>query len=237
MWARLGEERWARVDFMSSRRWRSTRRASPIGGCAQTWWARAGRRPERRNDFRPLDEKESRFLGQTIRDAQTTLRAAGATEVVYVLDRGFDIASVVMLACAGELPCRFILRAAQDRRVLTPKSEAARYLKQAVQGTPILGRYDVNVPARRGQPARTARMQVQASAVKVLVPITRKRHHTLSLNAVWVREVDGPKGSSLSWLLLTTESICSYENVTEIVNGYSYRWRIEETRRAWKSGG
>ena len=208
-----------------------------LGICAQTWWARVGRPSKRRNDFRPLDEKETRYLAQTVRAAQSTLRAADVGEIVHVMDRGFDVASVLMLACDSEVPCRFIVRAAQDRRVQTPKGATQRYLRQAVRGTPILGRYDVSVPARGAQAARTARVQVQATAVNVLLPITRKRRHTLALNVVWVRELDGPKGASLSWLLLTTESVSSYEDVTEVVRGYSYRWRIEEMHRVWKSGG
>lgn len=208
----------------------------PLGVCAQTWWARLAPSPEKRNDFRPLDEKESRFLAETLRAADERLRsAAAAADVVHVMDRGFDVASV--LALSADEGARFIVRASQDRRVAMPKGEKRRYLQETVKATPIIGRYLVAVPERLGQRSRTARVQVQATAVRLSVPITRKRHREIPLNAVWVRELDGPKGASLSWLLLTTESIASYDQVAEIIRGYSYRWRIEEMHRAWKSGG
>jgi Transposase DDE domain len=74
-------------------------------------------------------------------------------------------------------------------------------------------------------------------AVLLEVPVKKRRWTLVPLNAVLIRELDGPKGAMLSWLLLTTESIATYNDVLKIVRGYSYRWRIEEVHRVWKRGG
>jgi hypothetical protein len=213
------------------------RNGSPIGVCAQTWWARTTSTEDPHDNFRPLDEKETRFLTQTIQTADERLRrGASAPRVVYLLDRGFDAAPVLMLA-SGETRCRFILGAAQNRRVTTAEGTPPRYLRDVLRGAPIVGRYDVAVPERDGRRARTARVQVQATAVLLEVPIKKRKWTLVPLNAVLVRELDGPKDASLSWLLLTTESISTYEEVRDIIRGYSFRWRIEEVHRVWKRGG
>jgi hypothetical protein len=209
----------------------------PIGLCEQTWWTRTRFGPTERNDFRPLDEKESRFLGEAIRNAHRRFRAeAPNTHVVYVADRGFDIASVLSASQESE-PCAFIIRAAQRRRLINGEK---RVLPDVVRATPILGHYFVQVPERNNRPSRTARVQVQATAVQLAVPISTSQdspRRVLPLNAIWVRELDGPKGDMLSWLLLTTESIDTYEQITAVIRAYSYRWRIEELHRMWKRGG
>jgi hypothetical protein len=213
------------------------RNGSPVGVCAQTWWARTAPAKDPHDNFRPLDEKETRFLTQTIQAADDRLRAgASSSKVVYLLDRGFDAAPVVMLA-AGERPCRFILRAVQNRRVATPEGSSPRYLRDVLRGAPIIGRYDVAVPQGENRRARTARVQVQVASVMLEIPVSKRRWTVVSLNAVLVRELDGPKNAALSWLLLTTESIATYNDVLDVIRGYSYRWRIEELHRVWKSGG
>jgi hypothetical protein len=211
---------------------------TPIGICAQTWWARTAPSPDVRNDFRPLDKKETRFLAATIRSSQEVVKgSAPDTHVVHVADRGFDAASVLALAKDENAPCSFIIRAAQDRRLDAQEEQERRYLKESLKATPIRGRYSVHVPERPNRRARIARVQVQAAAVEVSIPVTRKRRDVVRLNAVLVRELDGPKGQCLSWLLLTTEPIDSYEQIAAIIRAYSYRWRIEEFHRTWKRGG
>jgi hypothetical protein len=211
----------------------------PLGVCEQTWWVRTRLGPAERNDFRPLDEKESRFLAEAIQNAHRRMQKdAPAAHVVYLADRGFDIASVLSL-CQQAAPCAFIIRAAQKKRIALLNGER-RYLPDVVRAMPILGHAFVRVPERNNRPARTARVQIQAAAVELLVPVSTsqdQRRENLPLNCVWVRELDGPKGDLLSWLLLTTESIDTFEHITAVIRAYAYRWRIEEFHRAWKRGG
>ena len=59
----------------------------------------------------------------------------------------------------------------------------------------------------------------------------------LHLNAVHVLEMDPPEGESpVEWVLLTTESIATKEDVEDVIDNYRARWLIEEYFKAIKTG-
>jgi len=47
-----------------------------------------------------------------------------------------------------------------------------------------------------------------------------------------VSEADEP----IQWVLLTTESVDTFENILTVIEYYSLRWRIEEWHKVLKSG-
>jgi hypothetical protein len=170
----------------------------------------------------------------TLEDALGRVRAQGSqTLAVAVMDRGFDCWPVLRTAQQG---AHFIMRAQFDRRLADGPKGGRRYLHRSLQSQPVRGRYDVQVPERPGRAERVAHMQVQTQRVTVELRVSKRRREYLELNAVLAREVSGPKGASLSWLLLTTEPIDRFVHVVDIVRAYAFRWRIEEMHRAWKRG-
>jgi hypothetical protein len=206
-----------------------------IGVCAQHWWARTQRSPNRPCDKRKLEDKETRFSRATLVEAIDRLREhAPETLAVTVMDRGFDCWPVLLTAQDG---AHFIVRAKHDRRVANGSRGGRRYLHPTLASQAPQGTYEVEVPARGGRPARVARMQLQYAPVTVRLPVTRKRRVQVQLNAVLAREVRGPRGQALCWMLLTTEPIDTFEHVVALVRAYTYRWRIEELHRMWKRGG
>jgi hypothetical protein len=208
----------------------------PLGVCAQQWWARTERSPKRPCNRRKLHEKETRFSVGALQQAATHLRRdAPDTHAIFVVDRGFDCWPVLQAARTEQVG--LIVRAKYDRRLASVHDAPVRYLHQTLQAQPLRGHYAVQVPARDGRPARVARMQVQAARLTLALPVTRKRREPLEINAVLAREVGGPSGQSLCWLLLTTEPIDDFVQICAIVHAYSLRWRIEEMHRAWKRGG
>ena len=59
----------------------------------------------------------------------------------------------------------------------------------------------------------------------------------LSLNVVYVREVEPPQGATpVEWLLWSTEPIETAEQVARVVDTYRSRWLIEEFFKALKTG-
>jgi Transposase Tn5 dimerisation domain/Transposase DNA-binding len=207
----------------------------PIGVCAQTWWARTSRSPKRRCSRRKLEDKETRFMQQTWLDAQACLKErCPDTRIVGVMDRGFDCWPILRTASTDD--AAFIVRAQYSRRLLDSRTGTRRYLFPTLAAQPVIGRYDVEVPARDGHPTRTARMHVRAMRVTIELRVTNKRREYVELNAVHAYEVRGPKERSLSWFLLTTEPIDTFDECVDIVRAYAMRWRIEELHRAWKSG-
>jgi hypothetical protein len=208
----------------------------PLGVCAQQWWARTERSPKRPCNRRKLHEKETRFSVGALQQAAAHLRQeAPDTQAIFVVDRGFDCWPVLQAAHAEQVG--LIVRAKYDRRLASVRDAPVRYLHETLQAQPLRGHYSVQVQAREGRPARVARMQVQAARLTLALPVTRKRRESLEINAVLAREVDGPRGGGLCWMLLTTEPIDLLEQICAVVHAYSWRWRIEEMHRAWKRGG
>lgn len=206
-----------------------------IGVCAQHWWARTQRSPKRPCDKRKLQDKETRFSRATLVDAVDRLREhAPETLAVSVMDRGFDCWPVLLTSQDG---AHFIVRAKHNRRLADGPRGGRRYLHPTLASQPVQGSYEVEVPARGGCPARVARMHLQYAPFTVRLPVTRKRRVQVQLNAVLAREVNGPRGQALCWMLLTTEPIDTFDQVVALVRAYSCRWRIEELHRMWKRGG
>jgi hypothetical protein len=206
-----------------------------VGVLAQTWWSRDQRSSKRRCSKIKLANKETRFLVSTAKEALARQAAhCPDTQLVLVQDRGFDCWPVLRTANDG---AHFIVRAKANRRLTDGKRGGRRYLQNELKLQPVVGRYDVAVPRRIDRDERTARMHVQTQRVTIELRVSKRGLEYVELNAVWAREVRGPHGASLSWLLLTTEPIDTFEQVLEIVQAYTYRWRIEEMHRVWKRGG
>jgi hypothetical protein len=210
-------------------------KGTPIGVCAQSWWARERVMGLRRCSRRKVGDKETRHALGTLESALGYLEAAcPETRAVALMDRGFDCWPVLRTAGQG---AHFVVRARPRRRLADGPRGGRRYLLATLQSQPILERYPISLPPREGRPGRTARMQLRAQRVTVRLQVGKRRVEHQELNVVWAQEVGGPAGAALSWMLLTTEPIESVAQVKAIVEAYTWRWRIEEMHRAWKRGG
>jgi len=203
----------------------------PIGVCAQTWWARKHRSPSHVGR-RPLATKETRYFVKTVVDAHARLSSeAPQTKAIFLMDRGFDCWPVLELASRS---VRMVVRAQYNRR-LAPDGDH-RYLRDALACAPKRGSFLLDVPARHGRAARRSKIVVRSRRVTLDLPADG-RIVQVTMNALEAREVNGPKGDAICWMLLTTESTTKSEEALEMVRAYAMRWRIEEVHRAWKRGG
>jgi hypothetical protein len=84
------------------------------------------------------------------------------------------------------------------------------------------------------QAAHVAHVAIRAATVSLRVT-TPEGVEPRSFNAVHVRET-GRRTNNLEWMLLTTHSIATLDDVREVIRGYTMRWRVEDFHRAWKSG-
>jgi len=133
----------------------------PVGVLAQTWWARLRPSPPLRHSKRKVETKETRFATGTLREvASRTKELAPKTRAICVGDRNFDCWPILQLTRTDDVA--LIVRAQYNRRLEGSHRGPRRYLADALKSAPELGRYDVEVPARGGHPARTARMRIQA---------------------------------------------------------------------------
>src|SRR5207253_4754901 len=97
----------------------------------------------------------------------------------------------------------FTIRAAWNRRLARGPG---KYLWEALQNSPLLGSYELEVPGGPKRKARTARMEVRAC--ELTLDLRNKwsgKHFEAPLYAVWTCERGtAPEGEKpLEWMLLT----------------------------------
>ena len=127
---------------------------------------------------------------------------------------------------------RFVVRAAQDRRIEGSTSGRLFELTGELKG---VGRYALTVPQKGGRRGRVAEMELGFAPVTLVS--SKKGQPARSLNVVFCREVGPAQGEGLQWTLLTHEPVSTPDQAGQIVSYYEQRWGIEEFHLAWTSGG
>lgn len=157
-----------------------------------------------------------------------------------ICDRGADIYEE--LVNCEELNHRFVIRAAQDRCLTDEEGrKITGKLFATARAQPALGKFELELRARPGQSARTARLQISSTEVWVRAPQRPGRGPgylpPVRCNVVRVWEADPPAGTeALEWILLTDWTAKTYTQALEVALAYSTRWLIEEFHKALKTG-
>jgi hypothetical protein len=209
-------------------------RGVPLGVCAQTWWARPTKRRKRgRSTYRPVHERESRYVVQTIQDVAGRFEGSDCSPWM-VIDRGGD--GTVIIDELVQCGARFTVRSSWNRRVRCGGSPT--YLREWLAGQSVQLHYDVNVTAGHNRTARTAHVTVRTATVELNVTHDwRAKRANPTLNVVWVREMRPPRGEKpLDWMLYTNAPITTPRDILQVVRSYTMRWRIEDFHKTWKSG-
>ena len=191
---------------------------------------------------RPAPEGETR--GQRLRRPRKSqcwtaaLSAAGrppaGSRWIYVADCESDFYEPVERCQRHGVD--FVIRSYQDRRL----AEADAPLRATLARAPVLGQTTVEVRARPGQPARTAKVELRSVQVDLAGPWRPggQQPPLRAIGVVEVREVPVPAGVSepLHWILLTSLPCTTQTEVLQVVGLYAARWWIEEYHKALKSG-
>ena len=207
-------------------------------------WARPLVNPheETHNRDRPIEDKESMRWLEGYRDVCQVAQQAPETLVVSLSDREGDVFECLL---EGATPQRgktaeWIIRSAQNRR-LTPTEESAsqaKKLRLAAVELPVVGTGTVKIPTRTNQPARVAQVEYRAGCVTVKAPPRKvDKLPDVTANVVFVVEVNPPADvEPLDWLLLTSLSIDTLQDVLRVVEYYALRWQIEVFFKVLKQG-
>ena len=155
--------------------------------------------------------------------------------VIHVMDREADIYELLQEAVKeGD---RFIIRSSWDRKVRGGSREAAKHIADALCESPVMGRLELEVPARPGQSPRKALLAIRRTKVTLRPPKALSGYGGIPLHVVEARELHPPQGvTSLHWRLLTAESVDNLKNCLQVIKIYSRRWVIEEFHKALKTG-
>ena len=164
----------------------------------------------------------------------TELAIRESTTVVTITDREGDIYDLLALERSDN--SHLLIRGTHNRRA----DHETKYLKEAIAQTPPSGQLLVNIPRGDDRPSRQATLTIRFATLTVEPPRTHQRRSQLKpvpLQVVLATEENPPQGAkAISWLLLTTITVNSFEEAVRCVRWYSYRWLIERYHYVLKSG-
>jgi hypothetical protein len=188
----------------------------------------AAARKEARN--RPFEQKESYRWVEALITVENLV--SKHTQVIHAFDREGDITEVFdkvrQLQHTG-----VIVRAAHNRSL---DSESER-LWSKLEGQPISLEQEIELPQTSKRSARKTKLAVRFCPVNLRTPYRFDNRDPLLVYAVYATEVDCPEGeTSVEWMLLTTEVVADIQTASMILRWYSYRWRVEEYHKIFKSG-
>jgi len=200
-----------------------------LGLVAGRVWTREGR-VEVPHAERLLADKESARWLNTAEAAKGVL--AGAAMVTEISDRESDLyAKWARVPAPG---FHILTRAMHDR----PVQGGAKL--STVPLTPA-GEAMVEVRARPGRPARTAKLAVGYARVNLSRPrylLEKGMPGTVAVSLVQVAEIDPPEDAEpILWRLLTTHEIPDEAMAWRVVAWYRQRWTIEQFFRTLKQQG
>lgn len=216
----------------------------PLGVIAANTWARSGRKPKMRAEKRGLQpDRESKRWFEQVQEVED--RMAPHVHAIHVMDREGDAYETLSRLHTSRLG--FVVRSAHDRRLLGAQpllSDALESLKHRCEReVPLARRIGSKMPRGRvihpPRHTRVARLAFSASRVDFERPryADKSLPKEVSLNVVHVLELDAPSGEKpVEWVLFTSESVETPEDILRVVDIYRARWTIEEFFKALKTG-
>jgi hypothetical protein len=167
-------------------------------------------------------------------EALTTVEneVSKSTRMIHVFDREGDITEV--FDKVRQLQHTGVLVRAAHNRSLDQNSER---LWSKLEAQSIGFEQEIKLPDTSKRSARKAKLAVRFCPVNLRTPYRFDNRDPLLVYAIYATEVDCPEGETpVEWMLLTTEVVADIQMASTILNWYSYRWRVEEYHKIFKSG-
>ena len=207
----------------------------PLGIASQEIWVREEETKQMSASERrkvPIEEKESNKWLTAL--SHTVACVPEGTQLISVGDAEADIFELFNYAVV-KLQTDLLIRAGQDRCVCAPE---VGHLWATLARQKIAGYLKVQVPKKDKHPKREAIVSVRYSKITLKAPPhLNKRLDNIPLYAILVQEENPPQGvEPISWLLLTTVPVLSFEDAVERIQWYRRRWQIEVYFKILKSG-
>jgi hypothetical protein len=179
---------------------------------------------------RPFEDKESYRWVEALTIVEKLV--SKHTRAVHVFDREGDITEVFVHV--RQLQHTGVLVRAAHNRSLDSDSER---LWSKLEAQPISFEQEIELPQTSKRSARKAKLVVRFCPVNLRTPYRFDDRDPLSVYAVYATEFDCPEGETpVEWMLLTTEVVTDIQMASTILRWYSYRWRVEEYHKIFKSG-
>ena len=190
----------------------------------------------------PIEQKESFRWLEGYRSACELARESPGTQIVSIADREADIYDIFVDAQQQPgVRAEFIIRAKLDR--CTPEHDEAAgpavfcKVRDEVAQSPRRATRTIELSQTPQRAARQAQLEIRAITVTVKPPHERSRLPSVTYNVVLVEEVNGPgDGTDVSWLLITSLPIETFDQVLLVIDYYVARWTVEIYFRTLKTG-
>jgi DDE family transposase len=184
-------------------------------------------------DYRrqPIEMKESYRWVQSAATAKRVLEAAAMVTVIG--DRESDIYEEF-----DRIPderTHLLTRACRDRALV-----GGGRLFTIAETWPAQHQFELDLRARPGRPARTAKVELRFGQVTIKRPGScsdPSASPQLTLRLIDVKEVDTSVEEPIHWRLLTTHDATTVAQALQLVAWYRERWHIEQLFRTSKSQG
>jgi Transposase DNA-binding/Transposase Tn5 dimerisation domain len=167
---------------------------------------------------------------------------------IHVMDRESD--NFEVFCHCQDQGVAWVTRArTMTRRILLEPGGESKPLQDFVKDLPVLSRLSLEVPAKaktRREPARAARLatlEVGFGTLWLPVPrqkstyLKQRKNEPIRMQVVFAREINVPPGvEPIEWVLYTSLTVGTLEDVLEVLRIYKTRWTIEEWHKAIKTG-
>lgn len=206
-----------------------TTEGEPIGVAEQSWWTRDQRAP--RKGYRRPDDRESVYWRTTVEKvANHYATLAPHTTLHFLADREADATLLIQqLLREGH---EFTIRSNANRKVLGSHGRAS--IRRSLAQRKPVAKMTVAIPSNGRRKPRLATLDVRAAQLDVRMRDGHLRDtRVVPLTLVWARE---PKPGGLDWILVTNTPVHTAQQACDTVRRYTFRWRIEDFHRTWKSG-
>lgn len=207
----------------------------PLGILAQKIWARDKSKAssDRR---RAIESKESQRWLESLKITQDLMPTE--TRVITVADREADIYE--LFALAEREKSEFLIRAAQNRNTSSGKVCAeVKPLFEAIRQTAEIGQMKLELQRTPRRMARSATLSVRVTKLWLQPPVAKQSQldEAVEVYVILAEEMQPPPGEkAICWLLLTTLVVNDFEQASQCLRWYSYRWLIERYHYCLKSG-
>jgi hypothetical protein len=179
---------------------------------------------------RPFEDKESYRWVEALTIVESLV--SNHTRVVHTFDREGDITEV--FDKVRQLQHTGVLVRAAHNRSLNFDSER---LWSKLESQPISLSQEIELPQTGKRFARKVKLAIRFCPVNLRTPYRFDNRDPLHVYAVYAIEVDCPEGETpVEWMLLTTEVVADIQTASMVLRWYSYRWRVEEYHKIFKSG-
>lgn len=204
---------------------------APLGVPGVQFWVRTKPTVKPRKQRQSL-QSETRYGVELLGDIERR-RATHAPDVRvhYLLDRGFD--AWALFRAVRDESLSVTVRVRGDRYLCVPRGQKSRSIREVLGRAPRLGQSLLQMPTRHGRPGRLAVLDIRA--LRVSFPLIGEKG-PCEMTAVWAKETGYRGRDALHWILLTTDEVTCLPDAQRVLDGYAFRWRIEELHRAWKAG-